>query len=77
MRTNLTKWGNSMAVRVPRTYIDQLGIGQEGEVEITLEKDRIILKKPQYKLSELLKRVKTKNIHPETDTGDSKGNEIW
>lgn len=77
MRTNLTKWGNSMAVRVPKTYIDQLGIGQEGEVEITLEKDRIILKKPQYKLAELLKRVKTKNIHPETYTGDSKGNEIW
>lgn len=76
MRTNLAKWGNSMAVRIPKNYIDQLGVGQDGEVEITLEKDRIVLKKPQYKLSELLKKVKTENMHPETNTGDSVGGEL-
>lgn len=84
MRIKLNKWGNSWAVRLPGTYLKELGISQNEIVDLSLEKDKIVLKKVnagiggKYKLADLLSSVKPASLHGEvwSDTNPS-GNEQW
>ena len=34
MRTKAQKWGNSLAVRIPKAIADQAGVREDDEVEI-------------------------------------------
>ncbi|MFA5821265.1 MAG: AbrB/MazE/SpoVT family DNA-binding domain-containing protein [Candidatus Gracilibacteria bacterium] len=77
MQISITKWGNSMAIRLPKPFIEQIGVNLNQKVEITLEKDTIVLKKASSSLAELLSKVNENNIHKETDTGNAVGNEAW
>ncbi|MBU1151988.1 AbrB/MazE/SpoVT family DNA-binding domain-containing protein [Patescibacteria group bacterium] len=77
MQTSITKWGNSLAVRLPKPFTDQMGINSTRKVEIILQKDQIIIKKSPQKLDELLEQITPENIHTETETGSITGKEIW
>jgi len=77
MQTSVTKWGNSLAIRLPKPFADQLGINTENKVEISVEKDKIILRKSTQNLSSLLSKVTKENTHKETPTGPLTGKEIW
>lgn len=77
MQTFVTKWGNSLAIRLPKPFADQIGITAKNKVEISVEKDKIILKKSGNNLNSLLAKVTKENIHKETDTGNITGKEIW
>jgi len=77
----IAKWGNSLALRVPKDLADKAKIKPGDRVEISLAKNglRIRLKpeKPKYELKDLLSKVSSENIHPETDFGKIEGKEIW
>jgi antitoxin MazE len=80
MLTRAQKWGNSLAVRLPRAYAEQLGLKPDSEVEITLTDTGLCitpLRKPRYALDELLAGVTPDNIHGETDWGLAAGDEEW
>jgi antitoxin MazE len=38
------KWGNSLAIRIPRAFAEQLGVQQDSEVDLSLDRDRLIMK---------------------------------
>ena len=44
----LTRLGDSRAVVLPKAFLDQLDLSEHGEVELTLEKDRIIVAPHRY-----------------------------
>lgn len=78
--TYVKKWGNSLAVRLPRSLLAQLNLEVDGEVEISVEEGRLILspvKKPKYKLDELLVQVTPENLHDEINYGKPAGKEVW
>ncbi len=79
MLTTILKWGNSFAIRLSKPFADQLGLSKDSKVEIVLEKDKIIIKKPkpEYDLKKMILKVNDANIHKETDTGTITGKEIW
>ncbi len=77
MQTSVTKWGNSLAVRLPKPFMEQIGISDKSKVDIVVKDDCLILKKSKDNLDELLDRITEKNIHIETDTGKIIGKEIW
>lgn len=79
MEIKIQKWGNSLAIRIPKSYIKDINLEQGSVINILKEKDRIIIKPKQKKekLHELLSKINSENIHDEIDTGDSSGNEIW
>lgn len=80
MKTKAQKWGNSLAVRLPRPVAQQVGIKPDDQLEIQVSKGRVVLTPaavPEYRLGELLKKVTKKNIHRETDWGKPRGKEIW
>ena len=80
MTTKIRKWGNSLAVRLPKELASGLSLREGGEVLISQEGDALIIrrgKKSKLKLSELLKKVDAKNTHMERDFGRAVGKELW
>jgi antitoxin MazE len=79
MTTQVGKWGNSLAVRIPGTYAKELDLQEGAELEVTRVKDGLLLKRRtrEYTLDELLKQITPENIHGETDWGPPVGNEAW
>lgn len=87
MTTRLRKWGNSMAVRIPKTVMRKarLRAGEElelvvtkpGAVELRRRKRRAKKQKSNPTLKELMRRVTPENVHPEVDWGPPVGKEIW
>ena len=79
MLTKLQKWGNSLAVRIPRGFAEQLMIQQGSEVDLSLDGDRLVIRprRRELSLSELLAQVTNENIHAEIATGEPTGREVW
>ena len=80
MRTRIQKWGNSLAVRIPKAFAVEVGLEKDREVELSVEKGRLVVVSPatpSYTLEELLAGVRPSNLHGETDWGPPVGKEIW
>ncbi len=79
MTTQVGKWGNSLAVRIPGVYAKELDLQEGADLEVTRVKDGLLLKRRtrEYTLDELLKQVTPENLHGETDWGPPVGNEAW
>jgi antitoxin MazE len=80
MRTKIQKWGNSLALRIPKGYALHANLENNSEVEIHMDDKQIIIKPVKREietLDELLAGVNTKNIHTEIKTGSAQGTEIW
>jgi antitoxin MazE len=79
MRTRVQKWGNSLAVRIPKAFAEGAGLRAAAEVELTLQEGRlqVVGVRPRWTLQELLSRVSKRNLHAEVDAGPRVGREIW
>jgi len=79
VRTHISKWGNSLAVRLPKPFVDELGLGEGAEVEITVRDGRLMLVAAdrEYALEELVDGITSENRHQESGWGRPKGRELW
>ena len=78
--TQLAKWGNSLAVRIPKAMAEdaQLRVGDPVTVTVAGEGSLVIKRgRRKYRLSQLVARINTKNRHEETHWGEPQGKEIW
>ena len=76
----ISKWGNSLAVRIPLAIAKQASLGEGDSVLLTLNRDGGIVVRPsrrKYELSDLVARITPKNRHRETDWGPPQGEESW
>lgn len=67
MKTSVQKWGNSLAVRIPKSFAGGLGLENNGPVEMSLEEGAIVIKPDRdrsWDLDSLLAAVTDENIHP-------------
>ena len=80
MKTRVQKWGNSLALRIPKSFANEVGIHRETPVEISLADGKLVITpiaKPKLILKQLLAKVTKGNLHHEVDTGTAVGNETW
>jgi antitoxin MazE len=80
MVTKIKKWGNSLGLRIPKSFAEEAGVKDGSDVDISLEEDRIVirpLQRERYHLSNLLSQVRDDNLHDEISTGDAVGREAW
>ena len=80
MRTKVQKWGNSLALRIPKAFALDAQIENNSEVEISLVDGQIVIKpipKQQWTLDQLLSGITNENVHQEIDTGSAVGKEVW
>jgi antitoxin MazE len=80
MVTKILKWGNSLGLRIPKSFAREAGIQDGSAVDISLDGDRIVIRPAnpvRYQISDLVSEIREDNIHDEIPTGDSKGREVW
>jgi len=79
MKSQLVKWGNSHAVRIPKKVLEQAKLRTGEVVEITCKGGNIAIKKAQPKitLEKLVANITSGNLHKEQDWGKPVGNELW
>lgn len=78
--TKVSKWGNSLSVRVPQAISKQAGLQEGDRLAIALDSEgSIVLRavRPQYTLEELVSKITPGNRHGETEWGMAQGEEIW
>ncbi|HWQ69194.1 MAG TPA: AbrB/MazE/SpoVT family DNA-binding domain-containing protein [Patescibacteria group bacterium] len=78
MTARVQKWGNSLALRLPKALADEFRLEQGSAVELRVVGNKLVIephRPPQYRLEDLLKRVSKRNIHPELKTSRPVGRE--
>lgn len=79
MKATVQRWGNSLAVRLPRLLAEESQISEGSQVELVRTPDGVLVKarqKPRYRLSDLLAGISPENLHPETEWGPAVGREV-
>jgi len=80
MKTRVQKWGNSLALRIPKAFAAEAGLHANSTVELSLVEGTLIVQPvaPQpLTLDELLRGVTDDNRPGEWDTGLATGKETW
>jgi len=79
MKATIQKWGNSLAIRIPKNITKDSRVSEGSSIDIIVENGKIVLSpiEKEYSLNELLKNITIDNIHSEISTGDQTGGEIW
>lgn len=79
MLTTIQRWGNSLAIRIPKPFALQADLEEDSEVDISVEGDRIVVSPAtkEWKLHELLAGITRRNSHKEISWGDRAGGEAW
>jgi antitoxin MazE len=79
-KSQLAKWGNSLAVRLPRQIVETARLQEGDPLSLSVGKDGAVVMRParrKYRLEELVSRITPRNRHDETDWGGPVGEEIW
>ncbi len=80
MKTKVQKWGNSLALRIPKSFAGDAGLQKETAIDISLADGKLVITpivKPKPTLKQLLNGINKRNIHHEVDSGQATGNEAW
>lgn len=79
MQAKAQKWGNSLAVRVPKAIAAAVGVRENDELDIEVAQGaiRLVPRGRQPKLRDLVRAIRPDNLHHEIDFGPRKGSEIW
>jgi antitoxin MazE len=79
MRTKVQKWGNSLAVRIPKPFAEGAGLKLATEVEVSVEEGalRVTAVRRRWDLDSLVSKMTSRNRHAEADFGRAVGREAW
>jgi antitoxin MazE len=80
VRVQVQKWGNSLALRIPKPFAEDVGVGEGTVVDVSISKGRLIaapVALRRIRLDDLLRRITKRNLHGETGTGLPVGREAW
>jgi antitoxin MazE len=78
------KWGNSLAIRIPKALADAINARDGKRAELSVQGDTLVLRpvprakrKLRYSLNELLSGMTRENVPQEVDWGPPRGTEKW
>lgn len=80
MQTRIQRWGNSLGLRIPKSFAAEARVEAGSTVDISVLDGALIVRPvpaPRYELEELLEGVHPSNLHGETDWGEPSGREAW
>jgi len=78
MIAKTVKWGNSLALRIPKPIAREFGMEENTPVEISYRKNEIVITpvKSVCRLVDLLAKVSSKNLHHEVEMSLPVGKEL-
>ena len=80
MRVQVQKWGNSLALRIPKPFAQDAGVQEGTVVRLSVRKGHLIaapVRARKFRLKDLLAGVTKANLHREADWGRPSGQEAW
>ena len=79
MTSQLAKWGNSLALRIPKSVAAEANVQDGDPVEVSVENGAIVVRPAvkRYTIEELVADMTPDKRHGETDWGPPLGNEVW
>lgn len=80
MTTTVQKWGNSLALRIPKSFAKDIHLESGAAVDISIVNGRLVIvpsARPKYSLKALVDGITPQNRHGEFDWGKPVGKEIW
>lgn len=80
MKTHIHKWGNSLALRIPKAFAAEARLTQDAVVDLSLVDGKLVVAVvgvPGASLEELLAGVTEQNLHGEIESGPVAGREAW
>ena len=79
MKTRVQKWGNSLAVRIPKHMIRETGLEYNAAVEMKVDDGKLVIQRSDEAptLESILAKITKDNLHAAMDTGEAVGNEAW
>jgi antitoxin MazE len=80
VHTKIQKWGNSLGLRIPRSFAAEAHVEAGATVDLSVDNGRLLvrpLRVRRYSLKALLRRVSRRNLHGEVSTGKAVGRELW
>ena len=77
--STVAKWGNSLAIRIPKNVADKINLKEGTAISIHVTDKNIVItpKKPKYTLEELLAGASSEDFDGEYDWGEPVGEEVW
>lgn len=78
MLAKAQKWGNSIAVRIPKPIAEDSGIHEGDHLDIAVVEGSVVLtpqQPPHYRLDDLLQKITSDNLHGEISFGPPVGEE--
>jgi antitoxin MazE len=80
MLTKVQKWGNSLGLRIPKSFAADAKVEPGTVVDIALVRGGLMIRAAtsrKHRLADLLKGVTERNLHGEVSTGGRVGREAW
>ncbi len=80
MQTKIQKWGNSLGLRIPKSFAAEVRVDAGSAVDLSVEDGDLVVKpirRLRYELRDLLRAINSRNLHREIETGDPVGREAW
>lgn len=80
MQTKVVKWGNSLAIRIPKSIAAQVDIRAQDALTIEVEAGNVVLKplaRNVYRLNDLVKQITRYNVQHELLSDTPIGRESW
>lgn len=80
MRVQIQKWGNSLALRIPKPFAEEAEVREGTVVDLSLAEGKLVAVpdvKGRYMLKQLLSKVTKDNLHKEASSGGAVGREAW
>ena len=80
MQTKIQKWGNSLGLRIPKSFAAEAHVREGSPVDLSVEGGKLLvrpLRNRTYSLRALVRKISIQNLHGEVPTGEAMGREIW
>ena len=71
MRARIRRWGNSLALRIPKAFAEEASLEDESVVDLKVVNGKLVVAsvvEPEIRLDKLLDDVEDRNLHGEVST---------
>jgi len=79
MTTLVSKWGNSLGIRISKAIAEAVNVEDGDEVDVQVQNGAIVIRPAvrRYTIEELVEGITPKNRHAEIGWYTATGKEVW
>lgn len=72
----LNKWGNSLALRIPSAFLENLNLNQDSKLKLSIQDEKLIIEK-QKDLKQMCEAINENNLNIDSTWNEDLAGEEW